>query len=112
MRNRLKDQNPENRDLSKMPKVKGSNGQMVYSMLVRMRCESCLADHRMLVPEDMDFKHLPDVTKQTFRCNCKRGIPTITKMDRSLMSINGIPLAQLKALTVAKNPHAPKGALN
>lgn len=80
----------------KMPLVKGSNGEMVPSMMVRMRCEACLKDHRMLVAFDLPLAMLPEITKSTFRCDCKRHIPTITKMNKSLMSINGVPFHQLE----------------
>ena len=87
------------RDANRMPMVKGADGTMVPAMLVRMRCEECHQDHRMLVGSDVPLGALPDITKSTFRCKCKRHIPTITKMDRSLMSINGVPFRQLKGLT-------------
>ncbi len=72
------------------------NGQKVLMMLVRMRCEACHADHRMLIEEDMPLGRLPELTKETFRCKCKHRIPTITKMDKSLMSINAVPFSQLQ----------------
>lgn len=88
------------RDTSKMPMVLGVDGTMVPSMMVRMRCERCQTDHRMLIGSDVPLALLPDMTKRTFRCECKSHIPTITKMDRSLMSINGVPFRQLKGLSM------------
>ena len=87
------------RAANNMPMVKGSDGTMVPAMMVRMRCEECRQDHRMMVGSDVPLAAIPDITKSTFRCKCKRHIPTITKMDRSLMSINGVPFRQLKGLT-------------
>lgn len=86
------------RDLSQMPLVAGQDGTPVPAMLVRMRCESCQKDHRMLVASDAPLGALPELTKSTFRCDCKRHIPTITKMDKSLMSINGVPFRDLEGL--------------
>lgn len=88
----------QNSDLDKMPMMRGQDGQLVPSMLVRMRCEECQIDHRMIVPVDTPIGALPELTKSTFRCNCKRHIPTITKMDKSLRAINGVPFPQLKGL--------------
>ena len=67
-------------------------------MLIRMRCEECGLDHRMVVAASTPIGMLPELTKSTMRCNCKRHIPTITKMDKSLMSINGVPFRKLKGL--------------
>jgi hypothetical protein len=64
-------------------------------MMVRMRCEACRTDHRMLVQFDTPLSALPDITKSTFKCRCKRGIPTITHMMDSLMSINGVPFKKV-----------------
>jgi hypothetical protein len=90
--------------------VKGQDGTMVPSMMVRMRCEACITDHRMLVAIDTPLGALPEITKSTFRCNCKRHIPTITKMDKSLMSINGVPFAQLEGLGMMNAPRlVPSG---
>ena len=95
MINRIFDGSPSELD---MPMVKGADGQMVPSMMIRMRCEACGVDHRMLVGSDLPLAVLPDLTKRSFHCNCKRHIPTITKMDKSLMSINGVPFSRLKGL--------------
>ena len=73
-------------------------------MLVRMRCEACHEDHRMMVSAELPLAALPDLTKRTFRCDCKRHIPTITKMDKSLMSINGVPFRQLQGLSQKAKP--------
>jgi hypothetical protein len=81
-----------------MPMVPGSDGTPVPGMMICMRCEECRTDHRMLVGSDTPIGALPDMTKRTFKCRCRRGIPKITKMDRSLMSINGVPFMQLKGL--------------
>ena len=74
------------------------DGKPVAMMLVRMRCEACGKDHRMLIPESTPVGALPELTKSTFRCSCKRHIPTISRMDRSLKTINGVPFEQLKGL--------------
>jgi len=67
-------------------------------MLVRMRCPACRYDYRFGVPIDMPLVHLPDITKQVMRCNCKDHIPKIgkwTPIQKTLMSINGVPLRKL-----------------
>lgn len=87
------------RDMTKMPRVLGASGEMVPSMMVRMRCEGCEKDHRMLVGSDTPLGLLPDICKRTFKCDCRRHIPTITKMDRSLMSVNGVPFKELAAMS-------------
>lgn len=78
--------------------VKMVDGRRVVCMLVRMRCERCGEDHRLVVEEDLPLARIPELTKETFRCKCKRRIPTITKMDKSLMSINAVPFRLLKGL--------------
>lgn len=67
-------------------------------MMVRMRCPSCKFDYRFMVEEDFPLEHLPEMTKKVMRCNCKNGIPKIDKntpIQKSLMSINGVPLRTL-----------------
>lgn len=78
--------------------VPGPDGTPEPGMLIRMRCEDCLTDQRMVVAASTPLALLPDMTKRTMRCRCKRHIPRITRMDRSLMSINGVPFRQLKGL--------------
>ena len=74
------------------------NGQKVIMMLVRMRCEACGDDHRLVVESDLPLGRLPEITRENFRCKCKSRIPKITKMDKSLMSINAVPFRLLKGL--------------
>lgn len=76
-------------------------------MLVRMRCEACGADHRMLVSADTPLGALPQITKETFRCHCKRHIPKITTMSKSLMSINGVPFRELQGLFATAHLNLP-----
>ena len=78
--------------------VPGPDGTPEPGMLVRMRCEACLTDHRIVVAASTPIGLLPDITKRSLRCNCRRHIPTITKMDKSLRSINGVPFKQLRGL--------------
>ena len=87
--------------MSKMPKVPSFHdvNQRVPAMMVRMRCESCEQEARLLVASDMPLGMLPEATKKAFRCKCRRHIPTITKMDRSLMSVNGVPFKELAAMS-------------
>lgn len=82
-----------------MPKI-GPQPAAAPGMLIRMRCEACHEDHRMMVGADTPLGALPEITKRTFTCKCKRKIPTITKMDKSLMSINGVPFRELKGLSM------------
>lgn len=70
----------------------------VPMLMVRMRCPACRTDHRMMVEFTTPIEALPELTKQTFRCNCKNHIPKINKntpLETSLMSINGVPYRTL-----------------
>lgn len=78
------------------PMMKGQDGKMVPALLVRMRCEGCRDDHRMLVPYDTPLPVLPELAKHTQRCRCRKGIPTYTDLYKSLRSINGVPLRVLR----------------
>lgn len=78
--------------------VPGPDGTPEPGMLIRMRCESCFTDHRIVVAASTPLGALPDITKRTLKCKCRSHIPTITKMDKSLMSINGVPFRQLEGL--------------
>lgn len=78
--------------------VPGPDGTPEPGMMIRMRCEGCFMDHRMVVAASTPIGLLPDIASRTMRCKCKRHIPTFTKMDKSLMSINGVPFRELEGL--------------
>jgi hypothetical protein len=68
-------------------------------MLIRMRCPACLTDLRFGVEPLTPLEHLPELCKAATRCRCNNHIPKInrnTSLDNSLMSINGVPLRDLK----------------
>lgn len=68
-------------------------------MLIRMRCPSCHFDYRFGVAIDTPLMVLPEIAKQVMRCKCRNHIPKFDKntpIENSLMSINAVPLKELK----------------
>lgn len=76
------------------------------TVLIRMRCPECLYDYRFLVQIDTPITDLPEIAKQIMACKCDNHIPKIkksTSLDKSLMSINGIPFRVWKEQSILKN---------
>ena len=74
-------------------------------MKVRMRCPECLFQQDIDVDEKVDAGFLPEITKSKMRCICPDKIPKIktnTHLDKSIVSINGVPIQELKELTKVK----------
>lgn len=78
----------------------------VPMMIIRMRCPECLFDYRFLVEMTTPLAALPEITKQTMRCNCKDHVPKInnhTPVEKSLMSINAVPFKKLREDAILKS---------
>ena len=72
--------------------------KQIPTMLVRMRCPDCLMDMRFCVEVTTPLAVLPELTKKSFKCYCKNHIPKIgktTPIEKTLMSINAVPLRTL-----------------
>lgn len=81
-------------------------------MKVRMRCQVCLYEQDIDVDEKVDLGFIPEITKSKMRCLCPSHVPTIkanTQIMGSMVSINGVPMSELKELTQlqgARNAHS------
>lgn len=72
-------------------------------MKVRMRCPECFFEQDIEVDERMDLTLVPEWTREKMVCLCENKIPKIksnTPLDKSMVSINGVPLGELKLLTM------------
>lgn len=73
---------------------------------VRMRCPACWYEAIIEVEPDFDAGYLPEVMKQAVRCKCANHIPKVnlnTPLEKSIVSINGIPFQILLERELARN---------
>lgn len=71
-------------------------------MKVRMRCPECYFEQDIDVDERVDLGFIPEIARQNMRCICVDKKPKINKntpLEKSMVLINGVPLAHLKLLT-------------
>ena len=74
-------------------------------MQVRIRCPECFFEQDIGVDEKVDMGFIPEIAKANMRCICLDKIPKLSKntpIEKSMVSINGVPIGHLKALTQSK----------